>query len=156
MIDEQAVWITGVGAISPLGGDFAEISASLLAGKSAIRPVTGFDASEHPCQIAGQVSLPECPPDIDHQIYESGFPLDRCTILCCLRSLKDARLWGERSNLRIGLVLGVAAEAMSHWDTDVRRGGSLIYDDAATRPSSAAFASRALELSGPTVSVAAA
>jgi 3-oxoacyl-[acyl-carrier-protein] synthase II len=156
MSDEQSVWITGVGAVSPLGTDFAEISASLLAGKSAIRPVTGFDASEHPCQIAGQLSLPECPSEIDAQSYDGGFPLDQCAIWCCLQSLKDAGLWVEHSNLRIGLVLGVAAEAMSHWDTDVRRGGSLIHDAARSRPSTAAVAAHALELRGPTISVAAA
>jgi 3-oxoacyl-[acyl-carrier-protein] synthase II len=156
MTDEQTVWITGVGAVSPLGSDFAEISASLLAGKSAIRPVTGFDASEHPCQIAGQLSLPKCPTEIDAQAYDGGFPLEQCAMWCCLQSLKDAGLWGELHNLRIGLVLGVAAEAMSHWDTDLRRGGSLIHDVSQSRSSTAATVCRALGLRGPTLSVAAA
>jgi 3-oxoacyl-[acyl-carrier-protein] synthase II len=156
MANEQPVWITGIGAVSPLGSDFIEISASLLAGKSAIRPVTGFDASEHPCQIAGQLSLPECPAEIDADDYNSGFPLDQCAIWCCLQSLKDAGLWSERFTVRIGLVLGVAAEAMSHWDSDLRRGGSLIHDISQLRSSTATIAWRALGLRGPTMSVAAA
>jgi 3-oxoacyl-[acyl-carrier-protein] synthase II len=156
MADEGQVWITGVGAVSPLGTDFAEISASLLQGKSAIRPVTGFDASEHPCQIAGQLTLPECPAEIDAEAYESAFPLDKCAIWCCWQSLADAGLWVERGNLRIGLVLGVAAEAMSHWDTDARRGGSLIHDLGQSHPSTTSIAWRTLELCGPTMSVAAA
>src|SRR5437660_1260670 len=146
MAVEQPVWITGVGAVSPMGNDFTEISASLLAGRSAIRRVTGFDASEHPCQIAGQLQLPECPTEIDAQFYNGGFPLDQCAIWCCLQSLKDAGLWSEHGDLRIGLVLGVAAEAMSHWDTDQRRGGSLIHNVSQSYSSTAAVAWRALGL----------
>jgi 3-oxoacyl-[acyl-carrier-protein] synthase II len=156
MAYENPVWITGVGALSPLGRNFAEISASLLAGRSAIRTVSGFDVSDHPCRIAGQLTLPNRVPEIDADGYGEADPLDKCAIWCCLESLKDAGLWAQRDHLRIGLVLGLAAESMSHWDTDFRRGGSLIYDVAASRPSTAEIASNALELSGPTVTVAAA
>ena len=153
---EQSVWITGVGALSPLGSSFTQISASLLSGTSAIRPVEGFDASEHPCKIAGQLTLPGCPPEIEDQTYGGAAPLDQCAIWCCLQALKDAGLWVDRGTLRIGLVLGVAAEAMSHWDADVRRGGNLIYDGTRSCPSTAAIVRDALELCGPTLSVAAA
>ena len=34
MIDDQAIVITGIGALSALGTGFAEISENLLAGKS--------------------------------------------------------------------------------------------------------------------------
>jgi 3-oxoacyl-[acyl-carrier-protein] synthase II len=156
MIDEQPIWITGVGAVSPLGCDFAEISASLLAGKSAIRPVAGFEVGDHPCRIAGQVSLPECPPEIDASVSDGECPLVQCSIWCGLKSLKDAGLWAERGRLRIGLVLGMAAEAMSHWDADIRRGGDYIFDAQRSRPSTVDVAARALELNGPTMSVAAA
>jgi 3-oxoacyl-[acyl-carrier-protein] synthase II len=156
MVGEQPIWITGVGAVSPLGCDFAEISASLLAGKSAIRPVAGFDVSDHPCQIAGQVSLPECPPEVDAGSCDGACPLVQCAIWCGLQSLKDAGLWAHRGRLRIGLVLGFAAESMSHWDADVRRGGDLMIDATRTRPSTVDVAGQALELNGPTMSVAAA
>jgi 3-oxoacyl-[acyl-carrier-protein] synthase II len=156
MSDDQPIWITGVGAVSPLGCDFVEISASLLAGKSAIRPVADFDVSDHPCRIAGQVSMPDCPPEIDAGNCDGACPLVQCAIWCGLQSLKDAGLWAERGRLRIGLVLGVAAESMSHWDADVRRGGNLLVDPTRSRPSTVDVTARALELSGPTMSVAAA
>jgi 3-oxoacyl-[acyl-carrier-protein] synthase II len=156
MKDARQVWITGIGTLSPLGRDFAAVSANLLAGTSAICPVTGFDVTDHPCRIAGQVSLPGHPVEIDSNVYDGAFPLDQCAIWCCLQSLKDAGLWSERGHLRIGLVLGLAAELMSQWDTDFRRGGHLIHDATAIRPSTANFTSNALELSGPTVTVAAA
>ncbi len=156
MLAEHSIVITGVGAISALGRNFAEISASLLAGKSAIRPVTGFDASEHPCQIAGQLTMPECPSELDSSSYRHGFPLDQCAIWCGWQSLQDAGLWGKHRNLKVGLVLGVAAEAMSHWDTDYRRGGALIHDLSQSRPSTSSFVRNALQLRGPTMSIAAA
>ena len=49
------VVITGLGAISPLGLTAAEFWAGLLAGRSGIARVTQFDASNLPCQIAGEV-----------------------------------------------------------------------------------------------------
>lgn len=156
MLSEAAVFITGIGAISALGTGFGEISAGLLCGKSAIRPITNFDVSEHPCQIAGQVSMPECPPDIDFRVYGQGFPLDQCAIWCSWQALKDAGLWGEHRNLRVGLVLGVAAESMSHWDSDHRRGGTLIHDVSQVRPSTADVVRGAVGIQGPTISVAAA
>jgi 3-oxoacyl-[acyl-carrier-protein] synthase II len=152
---QEAILITGVGALSPLGTNFAEISASLVAGKSAIGPVTGFDASEHPCQIAGQLTMPSAAAEIAGH-YNKSFPLDQCALWCGLQSLQDAALWDQRSQLRIGLVLGIAAEAMSHWDTDVRRGGDLIYDGRRSRPSTVEHTAAVLGLSGPTVPVAAA
>ena len=44
----EPVWITGVGALTPLGhtcGDFAD---SLLAGKSGVGRITQFNAAAHP------------------------------------------------------------------------------------------------------------
>src|SRR5207249_3564818 len=55
------VWITGVGAATPLGHDYASIADNLLAGRSGVAAITGFDTSDHPSQIGGQVSTVPCP-----------------------------------------------------------------------------------------------
>jgi 3-oxoacyl-[acyl-carrier-protein] synthase II len=157
MDNRQPMWITGIGALSPLGRNFGDISQSLLDGKSAIRPVTGFDASDHPCRIAGQLAaLPVAPPEVSSASYNASFPLDRCAIWCCLEALKDAGLWAARETLRVGLVLGLAAETMSHWDTDVRRGGDQIYDATRSRPTTAQLVAKIIEVDGPVLTVAAA
>ncbi len=156
MIIEHSIWITGIGAASPLGNSFSEISANLLAGTSAIRPVWGFDTSQHPCRIAGQLAPQGEATQSSPDIGQNRFPLDECAISCACASLVDGGLWDDRHSLRIGLVLGVAAEAMSHWDTDVRRGGDLIYDQTKSRVSTAETVIEALELSGPFITVAAA
>jgi 3-oxoacyl-[acyl-carrier-protein] synthase II len=51
----RRVVVTGIGLISAVGHTTEETWASLLAGKSGIGPVTHFDASQHACQIAGEV-----------------------------------------------------------------------------------------------------
>jgi beta-ketoacyl-acyl-carrier-protein synthase II len=50
------VVITGLGAITPLGGTIDGIWNNLLAGRSGIRKITQFDASGLPCQIAGEIT----------------------------------------------------------------------------------------------------
>ena len=156
MQQEQPIWITGVGALSPLGTGFEEISASLLAGKSAIRPIEDLQVKEHPCQIAGQLRLPQAPSELDAATYDRLFPLEQCVLACCVQALKDAGLWPRRQELRVGVVLGTAAEWMSHWDADTRRGGDLIRTAAPDYKPLTDTTLEALGLSGPAMSVAAA
>jgi 3-oxoacyl-[acyl-carrier-protein] synthase II len=47
--------VTGIGAVTPLGGDAPTTWRRLLAGDSGIGPITLFDASELPTRIAGEV-----------------------------------------------------------------------------------------------------
>lgn len=51
----RRVVITGLGVITSLSSDLEEFWSSLLAGKSGVRPITQFDASGFPCQIAGEI-----------------------------------------------------------------------------------------------------
>lgn len=51
----KRVVITGMSALSPLGGDLKETWDNILAGKSGIGPITLFDASEFDVRIAGEV-----------------------------------------------------------------------------------------------------
>lgn len=57
------VVITGLGAVSPLGCSVDKLWEGLLQGRSGIRRITQFDASELPCQIAGEI------PDFDPEDY---------------------------------------------------------------------------------------
>lgn len=51
----KRVVITGIGAISPLGNSVTELWQGLVNGCSGIRRITQFDASDLPCQIAGEI-----------------------------------------------------------------------------------------------------
>src|SRR5262249_30502059 len=51
----RRVVITGMGAVTPIGLGRTEFWAALLAGKSGIRDVMSFDASQLPSRVAGEV-----------------------------------------------------------------------------------------------------
>lgn len=51
----KRVVITGLSALSPLGGNLAETWANMLAGKSGIGPITHFDCAGFDARIAGEV-----------------------------------------------------------------------------------------------------
>jgi len=55
----RRVVVTGLGIISPLGVGVEHNWESLISGKSGIRKIKGFDASEIPSQIAGEVPMAE-------------------------------------------------------------------------------------------------
>lgn len=51
----KRVVITGLGAITPIGNTLSDYWDGLMAGRNGISTITGFDASRHACQIAGEV-----------------------------------------------------------------------------------------------------
>ena len=52
----RRVVVTGVGVISPLGTGLEKNWDALTKGVSGVGPITKFDASELPTQIAGEVA----------------------------------------------------------------------------------------------------
>ena len=62
-MERRRVVITGLGTVNPLGLSVDEYWEGLTTGKSGIGPITLFDASEYPCQIAGEVH------NFDPQVY---------------------------------------------------------------------------------------
>jgi 3-oxoacyl-[acyl-carrier-protein] synthase II len=54
-VSRRRVVITGLGIVSPVGNDLSSAWENLVAGRSGIGPITRFDASAFPAQIAGEV-----------------------------------------------------------------------------------------------------
>ena len=52
---DEPIWITGVGAATPLGCGLAEIESNLLAGRSGVSRVTRFPTDDYPSRIAAQL-----------------------------------------------------------------------------------------------------
>ena len=50
----RRVVITGIGLITPLGQGTEATWSGLVSGKSGIGPITGFDATDYACRIAGE------------------------------------------------------------------------------------------------------
>src|ERR1700722_6397146 len=112
------IWITGVGAATPLGHTYRGIADGLLAGHSGVRAVSGFDVAEHPSRIGGQVDHVPCPAGWDEASFTSLHRLEQLSLWCCSAALRDSGWWEQRRTLRLGVVLGIGAEWLVLWEAD--------------------------------------
>src|SRR5260370_32259835 len=99
------VWITGVGTATPLGHTFTAFADELLAGRSGVDRVTGFDVADHASQIGGQVRQVPCPPGDDPGAFATLPRLEQLTRWCCVSALRDAGWRERRGGQRVRLVL---------------------------------------------------
>jgi 3-oxoacyl-[acyl-carrier-protein] synthase II len=152
----EPVWITGVGAATPLGSDLAEIEANLLAGRSGVSLVTRFRTDDYPSRIAAQLSEPLRPPRGDSSSFSERQPLDQLAHWCVESALRDASLWDTYRDARVGLVLGVGAEWMLHWEADSHKGGRRLYNPDQDHDSTIERVHRELGFSGPALALSAA
>src|SRR5438552_10304659 len=102
---ESAVWITGVGTATPLGNSYLELAENLLAGRSGVRPIQGFDVSDHPSQIGSQIDQIPCPPGWGVEEFGRLPRLEQLALWCCINALHDSGWWDRRQEVRVGLVL---------------------------------------------------
>src|SRR5262249_24336930 len=123
-----AVWITGVGTATPLGHTFDANADALLAGRSAVRPVAGFDVRDHPSQVAAQLDSIPCPAGDDPAGLAHLPRLERLVRWCCSAALRDSGWWQRRAELRVGLALGVGAEWLLLWEADAHAGGRAVWE----------------------------
>ena len=53
--ERRRVVVTGMGVVTPLGLDVASSWEGVVAGESGVVPISTFDTTDYPCQIAGEV-----------------------------------------------------------------------------------------------------
>jgi 3-oxoacyl-[acyl-carrier-protein] synthase II len=127
----RRVVVTGIGAVTPIGLGVDGLWAGILAGRSAIRPITRFDASSLPARIAAEV------PDFDPADWldpKSVRRLDRCSqfaVAASRMALTDSgiELEGEdrtRIGVCVGSALGGAAYAEEQHTRFLERGGHAV------------------------------
>ena len=114
----RRVVVTGLGLVTPLGGDVETTWQNLIAGKSGIGPITRFDTSEHKAKIAGEVKPKDHPfgfdPDkrVDHKVQRQVDPFIVYAIDAAGQALEDAGLTDmsdeqkERAGVSIGSGIG--------------------------------------------------
>jgi 3-oxoacyl-[acyl-carrier-protein] synthase II len=156
MSQREPVWITGVGTATPVGTDYATVAANLLEGVSGIGPVTAFDLTNQPCKIAACLGPLRCPAGWDAADFERLNPWEQLILWCAVQALQEAGWWERRSEVRIGLVLGIGAEWLLTWEADLHRGGRRIQQPERDQVGLAESIRQRLGLSGPSVTVAAA
>src|ERR1043166_9482757 len=110
----RRVVVTGLGLVTPLGGDVETSWRNLIAGKSGAGPITKFDASDQKCTIACEVK----PADheygfdpskrVDYKIQRQVDPFIVYGLDAAGQAIEDAGLtdMDEPTKLRGGLSLG--------------------------------------------------
>ena len=152
----DAVWITGVGAATPLGNTYATVADNLLAGQCGVRQVEHFDVTKHHCKVYAPLVTIPTPPSWDEGEFRRLEPYEQLILWCAVQALRDAGLWEQRTNARLGLILGLGAEWLLTWEADLYEGGSRVRDPRRDQESRLTAARRKLGLAGPAVTVAAA
>ena len=110
----RRVVVTGLGLVTPLGGDVETTWANILAGKSGAGPITHFDASEYKCRIACEVKPADheygFDPDkrVDHKVQRQVDPFIIFGIDAAGQAIEDAGLleMDEATRLRAGCSIG--------------------------------------------------
>ena len=152
----QRVWITGVGAATPLGHQFATFAENLLAGKSGVAAQGLLPNDLGGRQNIAAVGQIPVPPGWDEAAFGRFNRMEQLTLSCTARALQDAGLETERGDLRIGLVLGLGGEYLRVWELDTLAGGKRVYTPEGDVTSAAHVIHRELSLNGPAVATAAA
>ena len=156
MTSKDPVWITGVGAATPIGNSFTEITRNLLEGKSGVSRVSHFEVTNHPSQIAATLQSIECPKEWSEEDFYCHPKLNQIMLSAVIDALVDADYWHQRDRLRIGLVMGTAAEWILEWETGTLVHGNPLCDPAFDPPSAVLEIQQKLHLSGPATTISAA
>ena len=110
----RRVVVTGLGLVTPLGGDVETTWANILAARSGAGPITHFDASEYKCRIACEVK----PADheygfdpgkrVDHKVQRQVDPFIVFGLDAAGQAIEDAGLldMDEATRLRAGVSIG--------------------------------------------------
>src|SRR6476660_1742300 len=114
----RRVVVTGLGLVTPLGGDVETTWQNLIAGKSGIAAITRFDVTDQKAKIAGEVKGKDHPygfdPDkrVDHKVQRQVDPFIVYAIDAAGQALEDAGLTDmdddlkERTGVSIGSGIG--------------------------------------------------
>ncbi|MEE9591569.1 MAG: beta-ketoacyl-ACP synthase II [Thermodesulfobacteriota bacterium] len=124
---KRRVVVTGVGVISPLGIGIERSWKGVIEGRSGIREISRFDATNFPVRIAGEV------PDFTTEGYIEKKEVKKMdlfiqySIAASIMALKDAGLEVTSDNAdRIGVYIGAGIGglgAIEHWNNVLREKG---------------------------------
>ncbi|MFA5060194.1 MAG: beta-ketoacyl-ACP synthase II [Candidatus Omnitrophota bacterium] len=126
-MNKKRVVITGLGTVSPVGTGTEKFWKSLVEGKSGIRPITHFDASQFDSQICGHVI--DYNPD-DHFSSKEARHLARFVqfaVVAAKEAMAQANLDmknvnAERMGVLIGSGIGSLKTMEEEYDTYLKKG----------------------------------
>jgi 3-oxoacyl-[acyl-carrier-protein] synthase II len=154
-MQRSPIWITGIGAATPLGNDFATFSENLLAGKSATRVIVDQNGETELRSPGSRIDEVPLAQGWNESAFRALPKVEQLSLWCASAALVDAGWWAIRDRLRIGIVLGVGGEWLHYWEKNTVAGGRHLYEGGETE-SLAGATQRRLEVMGPIAIVGAA
>ena len=110
----RRVVITGCGVVSPLGSTVSDFWAGLLDGRSGVRPIAAFDASDLPTRIAAEVAGFDPADHLPRRVYRRIDPFAQYAVAAVLQAVEEAKLEiDEELAPRVGVLIGSAYGASS-------------------------------------------
>ncbi len=107
MKGEKRVVITGMGAVTPYGEGVDLFWENLTAGKSAIKPITLFDASAYETRIAGEVCGFDPEKWIERKEVKKADRFVQFAVAASSMAIADARLTIDAAlSERMGVIIG--------------------------------------------------
>jgi 3-oxoacyl-[acyl-carrier-protein] synthase II len=99
--------------MAPNGNNKRAFWETLVAGQSGIGPITLFDASEHPCRIAGEVKDFDLPALLGRPVKVKRLARQtQLALAATCEALHDAGIPGDRPEGLLPLFLGVSSSAI--------------------------------------------
>jgi 3-oxoacyl-[acyl-carrier-protein] synthase II len=151
----SSVWITGIGAATPLGNNFAEFSENLLASRSATRVIVDRNGETELRSPGSRIESIPVARGWSEAPFRALPKVEQLALWCASAALDHAGWWPLREQLRIGIVLGVGGEWLHHWEINANRGGQNLYTGGES-DSLASITQRRLGVQGPVATVGAA
>jgi 3-oxoacyl-[acyl-carrier-protein] synthase II len=119
MEQHRRVVITGIGAVAPNGIGKDAYWDGLLNGRSGIRRITRFDASEFPCQIAGEVVNFEPTAYINPHEVKRLSRVSQFALAAAKMAVDDSGMQISETNAgRVGVCFGTSAGKLEVFETD--------------------------------------
>lgn len=108
-MSQPRVVITGLGAVTPLGLTVQAYWDGLIHGRSGIRKITLFDASQMPCQIAGEVPGFDPSNYMDRKTARRMPRSSQFALAAARQAIEDAGLtYPMTEPERVGVLVGTA------------------------------------------------
>ncbi|MFC1496569.1 beta-ketoacyl-ACP synthase II [Candidatus Margulisiibacteriota bacterium] len=115
------VVVTGLGVVSSIGIGHQDFFNNLTAGKSGIRKVTRFDASDYTCQIAGEVNDFDSSKYLDKKEARRLVRFIKYAIAAAQLAVKDANFTINHENAnQVGVYIGSGIGGIKFLEDQVR------------------------------------
>jgi 3-oxoacyl-(acyl-carrier-protein) synthase len=117
----RRVVVTGIGLVTPAGIGRQAVWESMRAGKRAIRPVTRFDASGYPSQLAGEVEGFEATRYMPGRLARKLDPYTQYAVAASRLAMEDGGLELEKVDReRAGVFVGNCFGGWAFTDRELR------------------------------------